>query len=116
MKKIGRRLIATIATVTVLGCLFADWVSVQTLVATAGTVGDACVDPMQSSCVATFLGAATHGGSRPDVGAWLGPQYSASGLSLDASLPPGSYTLLVYGRSTETATFRQWKTAEITVQ
>ena len=62
------------------------------------------------SGVATFLGAATYGVSRPDVGAWLGPRYSASGFSLDASLSPGSYTLSIYARSTETGTFRQWKT------
>ncbi len=68
------------------------------------------------SGVATFLGAATYGVSRPDVGAWLGPQYSASGFSLDASLSPGTYTLSVYARSTETGTFRQWKTVQITVQ
>ena len=69
-----------------------------------------------SSGVATFLGAATYGANRPDVGAWLGPQYSASGYWLAASLPPGSYTLSVYPRSTETGTFRNWRTVEITVQ
>ena len=69
-----------------------------------------------SSGVATFLGAATYGANRPDVGAWLGPRYSASGYWLAASLPPGSYTLSVYPRSTETGTFRNWRTVEITVQ
>jgi hypothetical protein len=69
-----------------------------------------------ASGAATFLGAATYGVSRPDVGAWLGPQYSASGFSLDASLPPGGYTLSVYARSTETGTFRHWRTVQITVQ
>jgi DNA-binding beta-propeller fold protein YncE len=68
------------------------------------------------SGVATFLGAASYGGSRPDVGAWLGSQYTASGFSLAASLPPGSYTVSVYARSTETGTFRQLKTVQITVQ
>ena len=69
-----------------------------------------------ASGAATFLGTATYGLSRPDVAAWLGPQSSASGFSLDASLSPGSYTLSVYARSTETGTFRQWKTVQITVQ
>jgi hypothetical protein len=68
------------------------------------------------SGVATFLGAAAYGVSRPDVGAWLGPHYSASGFSLGASLPPGGYTLSVYARSTETGTFRHWTTVQITVQ
>jgi hypothetical protein len=40
-----------------------------------------------ASGVATFLGAATYGVNRPNVGAWLGPQYSASGFWLAASLP-----------------------------
>jgi hypothetical protein len=69
-----------------------------------------------SSSGATFLGAATYGNSRPDVAAWLGPQYSASGFSLTASLAPGTYTLSVYARSTETGTFRHWQTVQITVQ
>ena len=69
-----------------------------------------------ASGVATFLGAATYGVSRPDVGAWLGSQYSASGYWLDASLPPGGYTVSVYARSTETGTFRHWRTVQITVQ
>ena len=68
------------------------------------------------SGAATFLGTATYGTSRPDVGAWLGPQYSASGFGLLASLAPGSYTISVYARSSETGTFRQWQTVQITVQ
>jgi hypothetical protein len=42
---------------------------------------------------ATFLGAATYGVDRPDVGAILGAQYTPSGFELIASLTPGSYTL-----------------------
>jgi hypothetical protein len=65
---------------------------------------------------ATFLGAAAYGFDRPDVGAWLGPPYTPSGFALTASLPPGSYTLSVYARSTATGTFRNLRTAEILVQ
>jgi len=68
------------------------------------------------SGAATFLGTATYGTSRPDVGAWLGPQYSASGFGLVASLSPGTYTVSVYARSSATGTFRQWQTVQITVQ
>lgn len=69
-----------------------------------------------SSGAASFLGAVTYGLPRPDVGAWLGSQYGSSGFSVVASLPPGSYTLSVYARSTETGTFRYWKTVQIVVQ
>jgi hypothetical protein len=65
---------------------------------------------------ATFLGAAAYGFERPDVGAWLGPPYTPSGFALTASLPPGSYTLSVYARSTATGTFRNLRTVEILVQ
>lgn len=68
------------------------------------------------SGAATFLGTATYGSSRPDLAAWLGPQYGPSGFSLTASLTPGAYTLSVYARSTETGTFRQWQIVQITVQ
>ena len=50
MKKIRCHLILPIAASAALGCLFAGQVSAQPLVATAGTVGDVCADPTQSSC------------------------------------------------------------------
>jgi hypothetical protein len=85
--------------------------------ATSGTGVDIIhVWATSPSGAATFLGAATYGASRPDIAAWLGAQYSASGYSLGASLAPGSYTLSVYARSTETGTFRQWTIVQITVQ
>jgi hypothetical protein len=69
-----------------------------------------------SATGAIFLGTATYGTSRPDLAAWLGPQYGASGFSLTASLAPGAYTLTIYARSTETGTIRHWRTVPITVQ
>jgi hypothetical protein len=66
--------------------------------------------------VASFQGAATYGLNRPDILGWLGPQYSASGFSLTGSLAPGTYWLSIYAHSTETGTFRQWRTVQITVQ
>ncbi len=64
----------------------------------------------------TFLGAATYGGSRPDVAAWLGPQFDPSGFALTATLPPGAYTLSIYARSTTTGTFRQWQAVPVSVR
>jgi hypothetical protein len=52
-----------------------------------------------------FLGVAAGGGSRPDVAAAFGSQFAASGYALAASLPPGSYTLVVFARSTISGAF-----------
>ena len=64
----------------------------------------------------TFLGAAMYGISRPDVGAFLGSRFTPSGFDLNASLPPGSYFISVYARSTTTNTFDQVKVVAIVVQ
>jgi hypothetical protein len=54
-----------------------------------------------------FLGAATYGGSRPDIGASLGSRFTASGFTITAPsvLTPGPYTIVAYGHSTATGTF-----------
>ena len=47
-----------------------------------------------------FVGAASVGHSRPDVGAAFGaPRYNSGGFNLQATLPPGYYTLVVVARS-----------------
>jgi hypothetical protein len=85
--------------------------------ATAGTGVDLIhIWATSPTGTATFLGAAAYGFERPDVGAWLGPQYTPSGFALTASLPAGGYTLSVYARSTATGTFRNLRTVEILVQ
>jgi hypothetical protein len=68
------------------------------------------------SGAATFLGAATYGWDRPDVGAWLGSAYRPSGFALTASLAPGTYALSVYARSTTTGTFRTVRVVPVVVQ
>jgi hypothetical protein len=68
------------------------------------------------SGAAIFLGTAAYGLARPDVGAWLGAPYTASGFALTASLPAGNYTLSVYARSTTTGTFRNLKAVGIVVR
>jgi len=49
-----------------------------------------------------FLGVATLGIARPDVGAVFGSPFTPSGYSLTASLPPGTYDVYTYARSTVT--------------
>jgi hypothetical protein len=54
----------------------------------------------------TFLGTATYGLSRPDIGAAFGDsRFTPSGFQLSAVVPPGTYTISAYMRSTVTGTF-----------
>lgn len=67
-----------------------------------------------------FLGVGTYGLSRPDVGAALyDARFTPAGYTLTvnpSTLPtPGTYDLVVYGRSTVTAAF-SGAAARITVQ
>jgi hypothetical protein len=63
-----------------------------------------------------FLGVASYGGSRPDVGALFGSQFTSSAFSVTASdLSPGAYTVVAYAHSTVTGTFNQSRTATVTV-
>jgi hypothetical protein len=52
-----------------------------------------------------FVGATAPGVERPDVAGAFGAQFAASGFSFNAWLAPGSYTLLVYSRSTVSGAF-----------
>jgi hypothetical protein len=55
--------------------------------------------------------------TRPDISALFGPQFAESGFLLTgASLPPGSYTLAVFGHSTVTNSFSVIRVVTITVQ
>jgi len=64
-----------------------------------------------------FVGAATYGLSRPDVGALFGSQFTNSGFSLTggASLAAGGYMLAIYGRNAMTTTFDVVRTVNITI-
>ena len=48
----------------------------------------------------TFLGAATYGLSRPDIGTALGSQFTNSGFRLAVVVPAGNYTINAYAHST----------------
>lgn len=69
-----------------------------------------------STGAATFLGQASYGLSRPDVGAFLGSRYTASGFTLMATLPPGTYYISVYARSTTYGDFRIVRVVTVQVQ
>jgi hypothetical protein len=62
-----------------------------------------------------FIGAPTYGGARPDVGAWLGGQFTNSGYGMFVTLQPGTYQLAVHALSTVTNTFNQVQTVTVTV-
>ena len=66
---------------------------------------------------AIFLGVATCGVSRPDVGAVYGSQFTNSGFSLSAgdSLAAGSYTIAVYAHNALTGAFDAVRTTHIQV-
>ncbi len=69
-----------------------------------------------SGAPAIFLGAATYGGSRPDIGAAYGSQFTNAGFSLTVqNQDPGEYRLIVYARSTVTGTFNQALTLTVFV-
>jgi hypothetical protein len=55
-----------------------------------------------------FLGVATYGQSRPDVGAAFGARFTNSGYRLQASVPPGNYTIIVYMHSSLQLAFNSW--------
>ena len=58
-----------------------------------------------------FLGVATYGLSRPDVGAIFGARFTNSGYTLTAPLDPGRYTIAAFARSTATGAFDNLRTA-----
>jgi uncharacterized repeat protein (TIGR03803 family) len=68
------------------------------------------------SSAGQFVGVPTYGSPRSDIGGALGDQFTNSGFSLNASLSPGTYLLLVYSHSTVTGRFEQVIGHNITVQ
>ncbi len=68
-------------------------------------------------CEPIFLGAATYGGSRPDVAELYGARYRDSGFGLTVSaLEPGSYDIAVFAWSTATKRFLPAAVALVTVR
>jgi hypothetical protein len=69
-----------------------------------------------SGAAPRFVGVATVGVSRPDVGAAFGPAYSTAGYHLVASLPKGSYNLVVFAHSSVSDSFNNALQVPITVR
>jgi hypothetical protein len=66
---------------------------------------------------AIFVGVGTLGGPRADIGAFFGPQFADSGYSCTVTgLPPLTYDLAVYARSSVTGVFNQVRVVRISVQ
>jgi hypothetical protein len=63
-----------------------------------------------------FLGAASYGGARGDVGAAYGARFSNSGYGLSASLGAGNYQIVVFAHSTVTGTFARSASVMLSVQ
>jgi len=69
-----------------------------------------------SGAPAIFLGAASYGGVRPDVGAFFGDEFTNSGYNLAVTgLAPGFYQINVFGHSTVTGTFNIVQSVLVTV-
>jgi hypothetical protein len=62
-----------------------------------------------------FLGFATYGGSRPDVGAAFGSQFTPSGFGLYANLGPGYYQVSAIVHSSVTASWVIAQSVDVTV-
>jgi hypothetical protein len=98
------------------GFLVAGWAIDQG--AASGTGVDA-VDVWAypvGSATAIYVGAATYGIARPDVGGSIGSQFVNSGFRLLGSITtPGVYDLTVFSHSTVSGTFNNVKTVRVTV-
>jgi hypothetical protein len=65
----------------------------------------------------TFLGVAQYGAARPDVATAFGSsRFTNCGFHLVASLPPGTYTLVVFSHSTVTGTFNNTMVVRVVVK
>jgi hypothetical protein len=65
---------------------------------------------------ATFLGAASYGGPRPDIGALFGTQFTNSGFGLVVGgLAPGAYQIQAFARSSGTGAFGAPQSVSITI-
>jgi hypothetical protein len=89
------------------------------LAATAGTGVDAVhvwAHPVTGASP-IFLGAASYGEGRPDIGALFGAQFTGASFSLPvAGLAPGTYDVVVYPHSTVAGDFRGAQVVRVTVR
>jgi uncharacterized delta-60 repeat protein len=71
-----------------------------------------------NGAAAQFVGIASYGAARPDIGGAFGSQFTNSGFSLavTATLAPGPYQINAYGYSTVTNSFAAVSSASVTVR
>jgi DNA-binding beta-propeller fold protein YncE len=69
-----------------------------------------------SGAAPVFVGAASYGGSRPDVGAIFGTRYTPSGFDVTGPLPPGNYDIVAFAHSSTTNSFSAVRVVRVTVQ
>jgi hypothetical protein len=120
-------------TITATGFLFIDTPAPSATVTSAFEVGGWAVDPSAASGTGVdqihiyifpnggadppvYIGMASLGWARPDVGAVLGSQFTNSGFHFTVTgATPGNFVLGVYAHSTVTNTFSIVKTVPFTV-
>jgi len=69
-----------------------------------------------SNAAPIYVGGASRGGARPDVGAYLGAQFTNSGFGLSVrGLNPGVYQLNAYAHSAVTGTYNDVASVVVTV-
>jgi hypothetical protein len=105
------------ATVLGTGFLISGWAVDTGAPSGTGTGIDVvvCWAYPKSGAGAILAGVASYGHPRPDVGAWLGTQFTQSGYGLMGVLPPGAYTFVVYAHSTVNGSWGIPKTLDATV-
>jgi hypothetical protein len=69
-----------------------------------------------SGAAPVFVGTAAFGSARPDVAAAFGPAGASSGFGMIATLPSGTYDVVVFAHSTATGTFNQAQAVRVTVR
>jgi len=88
------------AVVPTSGFLISGWATDQGASSGTGIDVVVCWAYPKSGAPAILAGIGQMGFARPDVGAYLGAQFTNSGWGLLGTLPAGSYTLVVYAHST----------------
>ena len=104
------------AVVSSSGFLIAGWALDASATSTVGVDAVVAWAWPSNGGAAILAGVAGLGYSRPDVGAAFGSQFSTAGFGLNASLPPGQYTLAVYIHSTVDGKWNDPRVTSVTVQ
>jgi hypothetical protein len=80
-------------------------------------VVDVYAYPLDTGGAPILLGGTAVNGPRPDVGAYFGAQFSATGFNLLApALPAGRYQIVAYGRSLVSGTFSVATVVNVTIR